>query len=300
MIIAFVFLFGLVIGSFLNVCIARIPEELSIVTPGSHCPRCKKPIDPLDNIPLLSWMALGGKCRHCREPISPMYPAVELLTGILFALCYAQFGTTVALGKWLFFTGLVLVLIVTDLRTRLLPDAVTLPGFGMGLVFSAAVPPRDGAALALLTRFTRHPLPEALVGLVDGLIGAAFGALFLWGAGRAYRAWMHHEGMGLGDVKMMAMVGAFLGFRDTLTTMLLGTLLGSLGGICMLAGLYTGGYKRRVAERASRRRLGPVNRLRWALVRRYQIPLGTFLGVGALGVVYLMPYLDSLWLLRKP
>lgn len=300
MIIAFAFLFGLVIGSFLNVCIARIPEELSIVTPRSHCPHCRTPIAFFDNIPVLSWIVLGGKCRHCRKPISAMYPAVELLTGILFALCYAQFGPTVALGKWIFFTGLILVLIVTDLRTRLLPDAVTLPGLGMGLVFSAAVPPRDGAALALLRQFTHNPLPEPLVGLVDGLVGAAFGALFLWGAARGYRAWKGQEGMGLGDVKMMALVGAFVGLRDTFITMLLGTLLGSIVGLLLLPVLYAAGYKRSVAERASRRGRGTVNRLRWALARKYWYPLGTFLGVGALGVVYLKPYLEALLLWGRP
>ena len=292
----FVFLFGLIIGSFLNVCITRIPEELSIVLPGSRCPRCGAAIHPLDNIPVLSWVMLGGKCRDCQEPISAMYPAIELLTGILFLLCFMQFGLSVTLGKWLFYTGLILVLSVTDLRTRLLPDAVTLPGLGMGLVFSAAVPPRNGVAFLLLERFTHRALPVPVVGLADGLLGAGFAALFLWGTGRAYRAWKGRDGMGLGDVKMMAMVGAFVGLRDTLTVMLLGTLLGSIGGIWMIVGLYAGGYKRGVAERAVRRGMGAVNRLRWTLARRYWIPLGTYLGVGALLVLYLLPYLETMWM----
>lgn len=294
-IIIFVFLFGLIIGSFLNVCITRIPDNLSIVLPASHCPRCKTPIHPLDNIPVMSWLLLSGKCRTCQQPISMMYPVVELLTAILFVLCYLQFGVSLALGKWLFYTALIIVLSVTDLRTRLLPDAVTLPGLGMGLVFSAAVPPQNSVALLLLRLFAHSPLPRPLVGLADGLLGGGFAALFLWSTGRLYRAWKGREGLGLGDVKMMAMVGAFAGLRETLLVMLLGTLLGSVGGIWTLTALYAGGYKRAVAERAVRRGLGPLGRMRWELARRYWIPLGTYLGIGALLVLYLLPYLTALW-----
>ena len=292
-VILFFLLLGLVVGSFLNVCIARIPEEKSIVTPGSRCPRCGMAIRAYDNIPVLSWFLLRGKCRGCGLPISPMYPAVELLTGLVFVACYLQFGVTVALFKWLFFTGLMLVLAVTDLRARLLPDAVTWPGFGMGLVFSAAVPPQDGTALWLLQNFGRVRLPEMAMGVADGMVGAAFGSLLLWGTAWVYRAVRGREGMGLGDVKMMALVGAFLGFRGTFLTILVGTFLGSVIGLGIVVMLYASGWKRGLAVRGSRRGLGSVGSLRCALASQYQLPLGTFLGIAGVLVVFLLQYAAS-------
>jgi leader peptidase (prepilin peptidase)/N-methyltransferase len=117
-----VFLLGLVIGSFLNVCILRIPADKSIVLPASSCPKCGKAIAPYDNIPVLSWIFLGGKCRNCKTKISAMYPAVELLTGVLFLCCYLVFGFTVDALKWAVFAALLVVLTITDLRERILPD----------------------------------------------------------------------------------------------------------------------------------------------------------------------------------
>ena len=280
------FVCGLLVGSFLNVCISRIPEGESVVLPGSHCPRCKAPIRPYDNIPVLSWLILRGKCRNCALPISPMYPAVELLTGIAFAGCYAAFGMTVATFKWVLFACLLIILTVTDLRIRILPDAVNWPGLGMGLVFSAVAPPRDGAALWLVQQFSSHPVRELFVGILDGLLGAAFGSLLLWAVGYAYRVVRGREGMGFGDVKMMAMVGAFLGLRGTFLTILFGTLLGSVVGLGLIGILYASGWKNKVAERASRRGLGPVPQLRWTLASQYQLPLGTFLGIAAMAVVF--------------
>ncbi len=288
MVIALFFFIGLLVGSFLNVCILRIPEDLSIVSPGSRCPRCESPIRPYDNIPVVSWLLLRGKCRRCGQAISPMYPAVELLTGFAFAGCYVTFGTTIGTFKWLFFACLLIVLTVTDLRTRLLPDAVTWPGFGMGLVFSAVVPPQDGAALWLLGQISRRTPGSMIVGIVDAILGAAFGSLLLLGAGWAYRMWRGREGMGLGDVKMMAMVGSFLGLRGTFLTVLLGTLLGSVIGLGIILTLYATGWKRDVAARASRRGLGELSPLRWALASQYQLPLGTFLGIAAMAVVFVL------------
>src|SRR5277367_4232786 len=132
-VIFFFFLFGIVIGSFLNVCISRIPEGLSIVSPGSRCPRCQTPIKPYDNIPVFGWLLLRGKCRNCALPISPMYPIVEFLTGAIFVLTYYEFGVNLLTLKWLLFSCLIIVLIVTDLRVRLLPDAINFPGIAIGL-----------------------------------------------------------------------------------------------------------------------------------------------------------------------
>lgn len=286
MVIAFFFLFGIVLGSFLNVCITRIPEELSIVSPGSRCPRCLTPIKPYDNVPVFAWIWLRGKCRTCGLPISPMYPLVELVTGLLFAGCYLEFGISQAAVKWLFFICLIIILTVTDLRVRLLPDVITWPGFAAGVLFSAFVPPNDGVALLLCLRLF-HQLPsERVLGVIEALLGAAFGSLLLWAAAALYKLVRKREGMGLGDVKMMLMVGAFLGVRNAFITILLGTLLGSIVGVVVIAIMYARGTGRRVAERASRRGLGTVNEIRWLIASQYHLPLGTFLGIAALIVVF--------------
>jgi leader peptidase (prepilin peptidase)/N-methyltransferase len=289
------FLFGLVIGSFLNVCITRIPEEISIISPGSRCPKCQTPIKPYDNVPVFAWLWLRGKCRACGASISPMYPLIELGTGILFVAAFLEFGFTQATVKWLFFTCLIIILTVTDLRVRLLPDAVNWPGFAAGLMFSAFVPPSDGFVYMFGWRLLHLRLPEFAVGVLDGLLGAAFGSFLLWGLAALYKAVRGREGMGMGDVKMMAMVGAFLGLRGTFLTILVGSLLGSVLGLSVVVALYLGGWRSELAKRASRRGLGTVNSLRWALASMYQLPLGTFLGIGALVIVYGVPLVAARW-----
>lgn len=295
MLIAFFFLFGSVIGSFLNVCIVRIPENLSIVLPGSRCPRCESPIKWYDNVPVLAWLWLRGKCRNCGLAISPMYPLVEFLTGALFVLCYLEFGMTQATVKWLFFTCLVIVLTITDLRVRILPDLVNWPGFAVGLFFSAIIPPDDGTALALTQSLFHRAPPGPVLGLLDGALGAAFGSFLLWGVAAAYKRLRGREGMGMGDIKMMAMVGAFLGMRATFFTILVGTLLGSIVGVSLILALYAIGWQRQLAERASRRGLGTTRELRWFIVSQYQLPLGTFLGIAALLMVYVGPQFWGFW-----
>jgi leader peptidase (prepilin peptidase)/N-methyltransferase len=294
-VIVFFFLFGIVIGSFLNVCITRIPEEISIVSPGSRCPNCATPIKPYDNVPVFAWLWLRGKCRACGQPISPMYPLIELSTGLLFVAAFLEFGITQATVKWLFFTCLLIILTVTDLRVRMLPDVINWPGFAAGLLFSAFVPPRDGLARYLGYRLFQAQLPGFAAGMLDGLLGAAFASFLLWGLAAAYKAARGHEGMGMGDVKMMAMVGAFLGLRGTFLTLLAGSLLGSAVGLSVVLALYLGGWKSRLAKRASRRGMGTERGLRWAIASQYQLPLGTFLGVGALAVVYATPLVAAHW-----
>jgi leader peptidase (prepilin peptidase) / N-methyltransferase len=289
----FFFLFGLVIGSFLNVCITRIPEGLSIVSPGSRCPRCLTPIKPYDNIPVLGWLILRGKCRTCGLSISPMYPVIELVTGLLFLLTYYEFGLTVIAFKWLFFTCLMLILIVTDILYRLLPDAITWTGFGIGLAFATRIPPPQSAVpdLLLLMHVTQFPrIPPAVFGVLDALLGAAVGAFFLWAAAALYKLVRKREGMGMGDVKMMALVGAFLGVRGAFLAILFGTLLGSIIGILLIFSLYLLGWKSKLAQRAHRRGLGKLSAIRWTLASQYHLPLGTFLGIAALFVVYGFPW----------
>lgn len=294
----FFFLFGIVIGSFLNVCITRIPEDASIVSPGSRCPKCKTAIAFYDNVPVFAWIWLRGKCRACGEPISVMYPLVELMTGLLFVAAFLEYGITQATVKWLFFTCLIIVLTITDLRVRLLPDLVTWPGFAAGLALSAFVPPSGGFAQAWSWRLLHQRLQPNAAGLVDAILGAAFGSFLLWGLAAGYKLVRRREGMGLGDVKMMAMVGAFVGLRGTFWTILLGSLLGSVIGLSVVVALYLGGRGRRLAERGSRRGLGTVNELRWTIASQYQLPLGTFLGIGALAIVYLAPLIGREWLLQ--
>jgi len=286
----FFFLFGIVIGSFLNVCVTRIPEGISIVSPASKCPRCGAPIKPYDNIPVFGWLLLRGKCRNCHLPISPMYPTVEFLTGAVFVLTYYTYGISLPALKYLFFSGLLIILIVTDIRVRLLPDVVNAFGFGIGLAFATRLLP-DGIS-DLWPR--AHQLPSMLAGVLEALVGAAFGSLLLWGAATLYRLIRKREGMGMGDVKMMAMVGTFLGVRGSFLTIFLGTLIGSVIGLGVVVLLYVAGWKRDLAERASRRRLGDIRSLRWTIVSQYQLPLGSFLGLGCFLVVYALP-----WFLRS-
>jgi len=283
------------IGSFLNVCIARIPEEISIVTPGSRCPKCGTPIKAYDNVPVLGWVWLGGKCRACKAPISAMYPLIELTTGLLYGATYLQYGITQATVKWLFFTSFIIVLTITDLRVRLLPDLVTIPGTAAGLLFSAFVPPRDGFGGYLAWRLFHVPVNAHVGGVLDGLVGAAFGGGFLWGLATLYKAVRGRDGMGFGDVKMMAMAGAFLGLRGTFLMILLGSLVGSVIGVSVVGALYLAGWRSAVAGRASRRGLGKEASLRWALASQYQLPLGTFLGIGAIAIVYLEPLAHVRW-----
>ena len=280
------FLVGLIIGSFLNVCILRIPQSESIVLPASHCPKCNAAIQPYDNIPVVSWLMLGGKCRKCKARISMLYPAVELVTGLLFLVCYLAFGLSVEALKWSIFAALMVVLTVTDFRERILPDKVNFTGLVIGLVLSFFVQPFDGTAAWISDRLFPFPPPEPVLGFADALLGAAAASALLWIFAEGYFKATGREGMGLGDVKMMAMAGAFLGVKRALLTILLGSLLGSVLGIITILSLYLFGYKKSIAARAARIRLGTANAIRCTLARRYQLPFGTFLGAGALLVVF--------------
>ncbi|MHB8540697.1 MAG: prepilin peptidase [Candidatus Acidiferrales bacterium] len=256
----FVFVFGLIIGSFLNVCISRLPQGKSVVTPSSRCPKCGTLIKPYDNIPVLSYLFLLGKCRACKTRISPIYPAVELLSGLLFFACYMVYGNSAETVKWAAFSAILVVLIFTDWRERLLPDTVNFAGLAIGLIISFFVRPEDGTALWIANRLFEFPPPAPIISFADALIGAAVGGGVLWLVGEGYFRLRGREGMGLGDVKMMLMAGAFLGLRRTLLTILLGSVLGAiLGAIFILS-------SRKGSD--------------------YELPFGTFLGAAALLVVF--------------
>ena len=267
MIAFIIFVFGLIIGSFLNVCILRIPVAESVVLPPSHCPSCGMPIKPYDNIPVVSWLVLAGRCRKCKARISAMYPMVELGTGLLFLACYLVFGIKAEALKWAIFAALLIVLTITDLRERILPDKVNFVGFGLGLLLSLFTRPVDGTALWLANHLFTYPPPEAALSFADALIGAGVASGLLWLVAEGYFRARGREGMGLGDVKMMAMAGAFLGLQRALLTILLGSLLGSIIGIAVIA-------------------IGRKG-------RDFELPFGTFLGAGAMLVVFFgSPALD--------
>ncbi len=277
-----IFLFGLAFGSFLNVCIYRLPLGLSVVAPRSACPQCKQPIAFYDNLPVLSWLLLRGRCRNCKAPISPRYLLIELLTGALFVACYAYFGMTLATLKYCVFGFLLLGLIFTDAETKLLPDKLTIPGLALGLIFSLLVPVNDLASQFLPSALNlpfSGDISMRLVSLLDSLLGAAVGAAFIYGAGAIYLRWRHVEGMGFGDVKLMAMVGAFLGIKLTVFTIFAASLVGSLFGLSTVFIVWlkrTHRFARRLADaRAARRRAWQSAQM---VYRYYQMPFGVFLG----------------------
>jgi leader peptidase (prepilin peptidase) / N-methyltransferase len=260
LIAAFFFLFGMIIGSFLNVCIVRIPGGKSIVLPPSACPKCGDAIRPYDNIPVFSYLLLGGKCRKCKNPISGMYPAVELLTGLLFLGCYLAFGVTAEALKWAVFSAILVILVFTDLRERILPDVVNFTGLGLGIVLSFFTAPIDGTAQAVANRLFEYPPPAPVLSFADALLGAAAGGGLLWLVSEGYFRLRGREGMGMGDVKMMLMAGAFLGLKRTLLTIFAGSVLGSLLGVIVILA------RRKDSD--------------------YELPFGTFLGMAAMLVVF--------------
>ena len=259
MIIAYlvVGLFGLVFGSFLNVCIARLPRGESIILPRSHCPRCHHPLRWYDNIPLASYLVLRGRCRDCQGVISPLYPTVEALTAMVLVLTFHTYGLGPEFVKYALFGMLLMVLIFTDLLERRIPHTVTIFGICLGLVFSFLIPV-DDRPLGWILR----PWDIYLKGLPASLAGACAGALvgggLFYAVGEAfyYFGGKQKEYLGFGDVMLMLMVGTFLGVPLTLMTILLGSLGGSVLAVAMSA--------------VSRR------------FRGYAWPYGTFLGVAAI------------------
>jgi leader peptidase (prepilin peptidase)/N-methyltransferase len=281
-----IFVLGLSFGSFLNVCIYRLPLDLSVVKPRSACPACKREIAFYDNVPIVSWLLLRGRCRHCQTRISPRYLFVELVTAIYFLGCYEYFGFTPATLKFCVFGFLLLGLIFTDAETKLLPDKLTLPGLALGLLFSLLVPVHDLAS-QFLPGVVNLPfsadVTAPLLSLLDSLLGAALGASFIYGAGAVYLRWRGAEGMGFGDVKLMAMVGAFLGMKLTVLTIFAASLVGSLFGLATVLAVWikrTHRFMRRFANLQAARRRG------WQsaqmVYRHYQMPFGVFLGSMAL------------------
>jgi len=205
------FVFGLLVGSFLNVVIHRLPREMSIVRPRSRCPSCGGAIAPWHNVPVLSWLLLRGRCAHCRAPISARYPAVELATAVLFACAARLDGFSIALPFHLFFLAAMICVTLIDFDFQIIPDEITASGAILGF-----------ACAALTGR------------IVDGAIGAVVGSGLLWLIGAAYFALRKVEGMGGGDVKLAVMLGAFLGWKGVLLTLFASSLVGAVVGIALI------------------------------------------------------------------
>lgn len=294
--------FGLIFGSFLNVCIYRLPRDLSVSNPRrSACPNCKKPIAFYDNIPVVSWLLLRGRCRQCKTPISPRYLMVEVLNAGLFLTCAWYFGWTLATVKYCVLAFLLLGLIFTDAETKLLPDRMTLTGLGLGIVFSLVVPVNDLAS-QFLPGVVSLPLSSdvswRVLSLADSLLGAVVGASFIYGAGAIYLRARGVEGMGFGDVKLMAMVGAFLGVKLTVFTIFTASIAGSIFGVGTILLVWV---KR--TRRFARRRhisLGDARRRAWqsaqTMYRHYEMPFGVFLGSMAMVAFFFgQQFLDWYW-----
>ena len=225
--------FGLIVGSFLNVCIYRLPLKQSIVWPASRCTTCERPLEWYENVPVVAWVALGGRCRTCHTRVSVMYPIVELVTGALFVGAYLLYGATPLMFVRTAFGCAMIVLFVIDLQHRILPNVITVTGVPIGFALSLFLPP----------------------GWWESLIGLVVGGGVLFVIGEAYYRLRGIDGLGMGDVKMLAMIGAFLGWRLTLVTLVFASLTGALVGAGMIV-TGRGGMKA-------------------------ALPFGTFLAVGA-------------------
>jgi leader peptidase (prepilin peptidase) / N-methyltransferase len=250
---------GLLIGSFLNVCIFRLPRDLSVVTPArSFCPGCETTIAWYDNIPLLSFALLKGKSRCCNEYIPIRYPIVELVTGIAFGVAVGMFGVTLVGLKFCIFAAIMIDLIATDFEERILPDEFTLGGTVIGMVLAWFVMLEADIGSVVLY-FSGLNVSDPVASLLESAFGAAIASGILWLIAWTYEKIRHREGMGLGDVKMMALIGAFLGLRASIFIFFLSALVGSVLGMLFI----------------------------WLAKKEagsYELPFGSFLGATALVV----------------
>jgi leader peptidase (prepilin peptidase)/N-methyltransferase len=271
----FGFVIGTAIGSFLNVCIYRLPREMSVVSPGSHCPTCGQALAWYDNVPIISFILLGGGCRHCGVIISGRYALVELLTGLLFVAALSRLGWEGGFNAAQ--AGVALVVVPTliaasfiDIERQIIPDEITLPGIAVGCLAGLVLPqihaPLPGAIGQAdpLLHIVQDAVPAHLYGLIASVAGAAIGAGFIYLTGVAGKMIFRKEAMGLGDVKLMAMVGAFIGWQATLMSIFLGCFYGAIIGIIIIF----------VMRRKDSR-----------------IPFGPYLSLGVVSIIFLGPQL---------
>lgn len=255
------FLFGLLIGSFLNVCVFRLPRDLSVLNPArSFCPGCERTIAWFDNIPLVSYVVLRGRCRYCKEWIPVRYPLVELATGAMFALCVALFGLTPLALKFAIYSAIMIDLIATDMEERILPDEFTLGGTILGIVLAVFVPMPVEFVHLLLPLAGIHLGPR-WISVAESVVAAGIATGTLWFVRWIYEKIRHREGLGLGDVKMIAMIGSFLGFEAALVSLMLASILGAVLGLAYIL-------------------------IRKESASTYELPFGSFLGVSGLAIAF--------------
>ena len=253
-------LFGLVIGSFLNVCIYRLPRDLSVLDPPrSFCPACEKTIAWYDNLPIASYVLLRGKCRHCAETIPWRYPLVEMLTSAAFFAAILKAGLGPAGIQLCLLSAILIGLVFSDLEERILPDEFTIGGIVIGIALSFWIPRHFGLPQMLLYSVVHN---ERVLSGLDAVFTAGLCAFVLWGVGALYYRIRKKEGLGFGDVKMVAMIGAFLGLQGALQTMILGSVLGSVVGMAFIL-------------------------IRKKDMASYELPFGSFLGIAALAIAFL-------------
>jgi len=226
-------LFGLLIGSFLNVCIYRWPRDLSVVAPRSACPVCEKQIAWHDNVPILSYLILRGRCRACGASIHWRYPVVELLTAVSFAYFAHEYGLSVATVKYCIFASILIALVFCDMEMLILPDEFTIGGFFVGIAFAFFTRVPDDTFHLIASLLGAKPGPRT-VNVAEALVGALVPSGLIWLGGWLFEILRHREGLGFGDVKMLAMIGAFLGIRGALLTIVLGSIAGSVIGLIFI------------------------------------------------------------------
>jgi leader peptidase (prepilin peptidase) / N-methyltransferase len=266
-----VFIVGLVFGSFLNVCISRIPRGLSIIAPRSYCPHCEQPIAARDNVPVLSWLLLKGRCRNCGGSISPRYPAVELLTAVLFVASYASFGLGWIALKAVILCFLLVGLIFMDAETGLLPAEFTYSGIAVGLLLAWRFPFDSSGSEFLMWEFGVKAAPSPnLLSFLDAVVAAVLGAGFFFVAWAIYYLARKRDGLGFGDIALMAMVGTFLGLKLTLPVIFFAPVMGTFYAVSLIVRLPA---KAAASE--------PVSFLSRA------VPFGVFLGTSALISLFL-------------
>jgi leader peptidase (prepilin peptidase)/N-methyltransferase len=245
---------GLVFGSFLNVCISRIPRDQSIVSPRSRCPHCGNPIRWYHNVPVVSYLLLRGRCADCQQRISLRYPAVELLTAALFVGCFSQFGFGLGLLKYCLLSFLLVGLVFMDAETGLLPHEFTYPGIVVGWILSWLVPPDSSGTEFLMRVFGFNPaMNERTLGLIDAVLAAAVGAVFFYTIWALYYLVRKRHGLGFGDIALIAMCGAFLGLKLTLFVLFAAPIAGSAFAIALLTF-----QSRRAEDRTSQMLTHPI------------------------------------------
>ena len=242
------FIFGSIVGSFLNVCIHRIPEGKSIIFPPSSCPNCNNPIAFYDNIPIVSYIVLLGRCRSCKTPISLRYPFVEFLTGLFAVMLLHKYGFSVMFFIYFPFVSSLIVITFIDIKYRIIPDVISLPGIGVGLLASYFLP----------------------VGILNSVIGVLVGGGTLFLIAKGYHFVTGREGMGGGDIKLLAMIGAFLGWKAVIITLFTGSFIGAAAGSVLM--------------------------LAKGKDSKYAIPFGPFLAAGALISLFFGEYLIKWYL----